>query len=259
MTGTRKLQTIAALAGALAFVNPWAAQAQDTSSTRDSTPGQQARSDTTGQDSTTWGYSTDSAAVQNPAGYRGMERDTTMFPPDKDTVSPGAGATDRTSQRARQDSLEEAVDQNPPGYRGMERPAGLDSAQSDTGGAKKAGVQKHDKAKTKKGTWKKTSKQAATDTTQQDSTIPGRAAGEADTVQNPAGYRGMERDTNMISPQNDSSVGGDATNRVNQRARQDSLEGDESQNPPEYQGMERPSALDSAEVHQGDSGSARAD
>lgn len=85
-------------------------------------------------DSTKWGYPTDREAdVQNPAGYRGMERPADLVDADSaagDSVARG-NATSRINQRERQDSLAKP-DQNPPGYRGMERPAGLDSARADT-------------------------------------------------------------------------------------------------------------------------------
>jgi hypothetical protein len=172
MMSSRKFRAIA-MVGALAAIAPLkAAGAQDTTTVRDTLSTQQARSDTTGQDSAGAGYATDTtSAVQNPPGYRGMERDTTMFPPQDDTTS--ADATSRTSQRSRQDSLGEGADQNPPGYRGMERPAGLDSAAQggDTSSAKKSTTKKHGKATTKK-----------------------------HGNRNPSGHRGMERDTSLSTP-----------------------------------------------------------
>jgi hypothetical protein len=112
-------------------------EAQDTTTARDTLAGSQTSLDTAAQDSVRLGSSSDSAAVQNPAGYRGMERDTTMFPPGSDSAAAASNATDRTTQRARQDSLGQTGNQNPPGYRGMERPAALDSATQagDTGKA----------------------------------------------------------------------------------------------------------------------------
>ncbi|HJR17633.1 MAG TPA: hypothetical protein VJ808_12325 [Gemmatimonadales bacterium] len=234
MTVARQLQAIAAMIGVFALTSPMTVEAQDTSSTRDTLTGEQARSD--------------SAVVQNPPGYRGMERDTTIFPPQDDSVASG-DATSRTSQEARQDSLEGAEGQNPPGYRGMERPAGLDSAQMDSTQSD-TGLKKHDKAKTKKSSLKKKAKQHP------DSSAAGRAEGE--TVQNPPGYRGMERDTTIVPPQDDTSGADDATDRTSQRARQDSLDSEGSQNPPGYRGMERPSALDSAGAQEGDTGSTQA-
>jgi hypothetical protein len=114
---------------------PGLLEAQDTTMARDSVAGSQANADTSAQDSLSVGSSSDSAAIRNPAGYRGMERDTTMFPPGSDSAAADPDATSRTNQRARQDSIGQTDNQNPPGYRGMERPAALDSTRqaSDTG------------------------------------------------------------------------------------------------------------------------------
>jgi hypothetical protein len=78
-----------------------------------------------GTDSTKWGRETESDPdVQNPPGYRGMERDTTQVPPG---AAPSAETpTSRTEQDKRQ--ADESGTENPPGYRGMEQPAeGADS------------------------------------------------------------------------------------------------------------------------------------
>ena len=60
----------------------------------------------------------------------------------------------------------------------------------------------------------------------------------------------MERPTNVFPPDSsasgDSAAPADATSRVNQMRRQDSLDRGNQQNPPGYRGMERPAALDSA-------------
>ena len=72
---------------------------------------------------------------------------------------------------------------------------------------------------------------------------------------NPAGYRGMERPVNVFptdSAKGDSGAGADATSRVSQRKRQDTLPNQKQQNPPGYRGMERP-AVDSAEQSSGTS------
>src|SRR5688572_6883351 len=125
MRVTRHLPAVAALIGILTMPMA-AAEAQDTAATVDSSRPQQAGSDTLGHDSTSLRASGDSAAVQNPPGYRGMERDTTLFPPADDSAAAAADAdaTNRANQRARQDKLKEEKNQNPPGYRGMERRAG---------------------------------------------------------------------------------------------------------------------------------------
>ncbi|MGH7510109.1 MAG: hypothetical protein ACREMZ_11670 [Gemmatimonadales bacterium] len=87
---------------------------------------------------------------------------------------------------------------------------------------------------------------AARDTAQHDSTAWGYAVDSTAEVQNPPGYRGMERDTTAFPPQEDTAAAADPTGRIEQRAVQDSLEAGEQQNPPGYRGMERPAALDSA-------------
>ena len=90
-----------------------------------------------GSDSTKWGYKVDkSSANQNPPGYRGMERPTSLrrdSSASSDTTAP-ADATSRINQRERQDSAG-GRNQNPPGYRGMERPVQGDSAARDSSGS----------------------------------------------------------------------------------------------------------------------------
>jgi hypothetical protein len=186
-------------------------KAQDTASLRQDSP----RSGT---------VDTSQAGAQNPSGYRAMERpqssDSTTA---SDSAAP-ADATSRINQRRRQDSLAKPG-QNPPGYRGMERPVSGESASlqsSDTTGRSAQPVPKK-------------------------STRRHHRAKNAAKVQNPAGYRGMERPVNVFPADSSKSAGrSDATSRINQRERQDSL-ADPSQNPPGFRGMERPAALDSAE------------
>jgi hypothetical protein len=73
-----------------------------------------------------------------------------------------------------------------------------------------------------------------------DSTRWGYHVDRAPQHQNPPGYRGLERPKNLpAASQADSSAPADATSRINQRQRQDSL-GGRDQNPPGYRGMERP-------------------
>jgi hypothetical protein len=90
-----------------------------------------AQSRRAGTDSTKWGYPVDKdPEVQNPPGYRGMERAIETFPPDstrEGDSTASASATSRAKQMQRQDSVKSSARQNPPGYRGMERPAALDS------------------------------------------------------------------------------------------------------------------------------------
>jgi len=90
--------------------------------------------------------------------------------------------------------------------------------------------------------------QSIADSTRSDSTKWGYAVDSSSKNQNPAGYRGMERPTNLLPDSGtarDSSAPADATSRINQRERQDSL-GGQSQNPPGYRGMERPTPEDSS-------------
>lgn len=93
-----------------------------------------ATADTAAADSTRWGYHTDSTPeVQNPPGYRGMERPVGVSRPDSGADSAAAAdATSRVNQARRQGSSETDPEKNPPGYRGMERPAGLDSVRGDS-------------------------------------------------------------------------------------------------------------------------------
>jgi hypothetical protein len=86
---------------------------------------------------TTQAQPSDTSEVQNPPGYRGMERDTTMVPPSATT---GRDSLTRVEDRAtgtHDDSTWQDTtggQQNPAGYRGMERPTGGDtSSAADTG------------------------------------------------------------------------------------------------------------------------------
>jgi hypothetical protein len=133
----------------------------------------------------------------------------------------------------------------------MERPLGEDSAmaqQKDTSASKqemkkKSGTQKPAATKAKK----KSTPQAGPDTTGADSTRWGYDVDRKPEVQNPPGYRGMERPVNVLPPdsaKSDSGAAANATSRVNQMQRQDSISGREQQNPPGYRGMERPAGLE---------------
>ena len=120
-----------ALVCALAFGTAGSALAQDTTETGraplDTTAADTSAVGDTSAVSDTSGVSdtTDTSGVQNPPGYRGMERDTTMFPPEGGPpVSPDR-AEDQTTGTY-EDSA--SANQNPPGYRGMERPVEGDSA-----------------------------------------------------------------------------------------------------------------------------------
>jgi hypothetical protein len=64
---------------------------------------------------------TDTSGVQNPAGYRGMERDTTMFP-DSGGPPAEAGQVEDQATGTYDDSTWQdttGAEQNPAGYRGM--------------------------------------------------------------------------------------------------------------------------------------------
>ena len=116
LPGRREL----ALVAALAFATAGSAFAQDTTdmgrAPMDTTEPAAGALDTAGVDSSAIGDTTDTSAVQNPPGYRGMERDTTMFPPERGTDSVSSG----TSGEAEND-----------GYR-SERPPATDSAAHDS-------------------------------------------------------------------------------------------------------------------------------
>jgi hypothetical protein len=139
-----------ALAGALIIGVPSSVQAQETGSAQQDTTQSAARNDTSGGDSTKWGYEVNrSDRAQNPPGYRGMERPASLG--DSTSADSLADATTRTSQMQRQDTVTD-TDQNPPGYRGMERPVGSDSSMqsSDTNSAAAATQQTGAKKKAAK-------------------------------------------------------------------------------------------------------------
>lgn len=103
----RLFSLIVATGAALAL--PAAARAQETqrsadTAAMDTTAARQdttaAQRDTAGTDTTRWGYESDTTpGVQNPPGYRGMERPTNVFPPDsgKDTTGAAEGQTRDTT------------------------------------------------------------------------------------------------------------------------------------------------------------------
>jgi hypothetical protein len=116
LPGRREL----ALVAALAFATAGSAFAQDTTEAggapMDTTQPAAGALDTAGVDSSAISDTTDTSAVQNPPGYRGMERDTTIFPPKRggDTISSDTSGGDEND-----------------GYR-LERPAAADSAAHDS-------------------------------------------------------------------------------------------------------------------------------
>lgn len=95
--------------------------------------------DTTGVDTSTTPDTaatdtTDTSGVQNPPGYRGMERDTTMFP-DSGGPPADAGAVEDRATGTYDDSTWQdttGADQNPAGYRGTGRLEGDSAGASDT-------------------------------------------------------------------------------------------------------------------------------
>lgn len=210
------------LVTALAIGAPGSVAAQDTTAQQD-TMQSAARSDTTGTDSTRWGYDVErNAGAQNPPGYRGMERPAGII----DSAGPDsvaqADATSRTSQLQRQDSLGQP-NQNPPGYRGMERPVGTDSSMGQSTDTAAAGVTAQQPGARKKaavtGKKAKSTQKAKRDTTSQDSTRWGHNADPDPDVQNPPGYRGMERPAGL-----DSTLDSAKQNQSGAEARRDSID-----------------------------------
>lgn len=250
------LSTRGALIGAFAVLAPLAiARGQDTTASTDTSSQQ-------------------TSDVQNPQGYRGMERPVNVFPPDS------SGKPDRTSGQVEdkvtgtyEDSAwndSTGATQNPAGYRGMERPTGTEKARTDTGAVtdqkapkssegtlnKKTADQK--KAANKESTKKKTATKADTtvsanvgkaaaaagDSIQQDSTQWGRQTDRNPEVQNPPGYRGMERPTNVFPPDsgearntNSGAVEDRVTGTFDDTTWQDTTGA--AQNPSGYRGMGR--------------------
>jgi hypothetical protein len=129
-----------ALAIALAFATAGAASAQDTTEAGgarfDTTEAGAGAIDTTTpdssakMDSSAVNDTTGASGVQNPPGYSGMERDTTMFPDKGGPPATPDQVEDQTTGTYEDSASTDTsgTAQNPPGYRGMERPAGIDSA-----------------------------------------------------------------------------------------------------------------------------------
>jgi hypothetical protein len=65
---------------------------------------------------------TDTSGVQNPPGYRGMERDTTMFPDSGGPPAEAGQVEDQTTGTYDDSTWQDTTgaEQNPAGYRGME-------------------------------------------------------------------------------------------------------------------------------------------
>jgi hypothetical protein len=117
--GGARLDTTAAGAGAIdtAGADTSAQMDRDTSAANDSS----AVRDTT-----------DTSGVQNPPGYRGMERDTTIFPPDSGRAATPDEVEDQTTGTY-SDSASDTTggEANGDGYR-EERPPAADSAAHDS-------------------------------------------------------------------------------------------------------------------------------
>lgn len=84
------------------------------------------------------------------------------------------------------------------------------------------------------------------DTTRQDSTQWGHEVNPDPAVQNPPGYRGLERPAGLPADSAADSAMADGVDRVGQMKRQESTDSAGDQNPPGYRGMERPVMADSA-------------
>jgi hypothetical protein len=115
------------------------------------------------------GEESDTSQVQNPPGYRGMERPANVLPPDSATQDTAAGAVeDRVTGTYDDSTWQDTAQgrQNPAGYRGMERPVGDSTVAGDTATA----VDTATADTTTSGRFKST-KKARSDTTSGDSTI----------------------------------------------------------------------------------------
>ena len=122
---------------ALAFATAGSAFAQDTTETgraaMDTTEAagaiDTAGVDTLGADTSGVSDTTDTSGVQNPPGYRGMERDTTMFPDEGGPPATPEQVEDRATGTYEDSAWRDTTgaEQNPAGYRGMEQPESGDS------------------------------------------------------------------------------------------------------------------------------------
>jgi hypothetical protein len=104
----------------------------DTAAMRDTSTTAAAQGDSAARDSPRWGRSANSdPQVQNPPGYRGMERPVNVFPPKDGQDTSTAGAVEDRATGTYDDSAwndTSAARQNPAGYRGMERAVGRTGA-----------------------------------------------------------------------------------------------------------------------------------
>ena len=113
--GGARLDTTAAGAGAIDTAGA------DTSAQLD-------RDTSAANDTSAVGDTTDTSGVQNPPGYRGMERDTTMFPPDSGRAQTPEQVENQTTGTY-QDTASDTTGGD--GYR-EERPPAADSAAHDS-------------------------------------------------------------------------------------------------------------------------------
>ena len=92
LSGRRALALVAVLT-----LGAGAARAQDTTdmgrAPMDTAQPAAGAIDTAGTDTSAARDRTDTSGVQNPPGYRGMERDTTMFPPKRPGTDSAADST----------------------------------------------------------------------------------------------------------------------------------------------------------------------
>ncbi len=157
-TGAAPMDTTAPAGGAIDTSGVDTSAARDTTDTLETTDTLRIKGDTSGRQ-------TDTSGVQNPPGYRGMERDTTIFP-DSGGPPPSAQESQNQTTGTYSDSAwrdTSGAAQNPAGYRGMERPVG-DSAAAQDSGAGHEGAEGHD---TTSGTHEAESGQSWNDSTAQ--------------------------------------------------------------------------------------------
>lgn len=135
LSGKRVLALVFGLATAAAAT----AYAQDTTetgrATMDTTSPGAGALDTTGADTSAVRDTTDTSGVQNPPGYRGMERDTTIFPDSGGPPASPGQVEDRSTGTYDDSTWQDTTGaaQNPAGYRGMGRaPTDSSRANEDT-------------------------------------------------------------------------------------------------------------------------------
>jgi hypothetical protein len=118
MQGAIKHFPLIGLAAGLAILAPASAAAQETQA----------------GDSTVQAQPGDSGEIQNPPGYRGMERPVNVFPPDSGAADSAGQVEDRATGTYDDSTWQDTAQgrQNPAGYRGMERPAGGDTSAADS-------------------------------------------------------------------------------------------------------------------------------